>query len=278
MTDIGTIGLIIIVINLLVSYKGLKDGAFFEQYKFEVDGILVRKEFYRLVTSGFLHVSWEHLLFNMLSLYAFNALVETTLGWQHFLIVYFASLVGGDLLALFVHRQHGDYSAVGASGAVCGVIFASIAIYPDGQMGALMLPITVTSWIYGLLYVLISIYGIRSQKDNIGHEAHLGGALVGMLTAVWFYPSAWEEHYFTILAIAIPSVVFIWMIIFRPHILLINNHFYDTHTEYLDIDHLYNAKKVERQQTMDMLLDKINKHGINSLTPKEKEQLDKLSQ
>lgn len=130
MTDTGIIGLILIIANIVFSYKGFTNETFFDGYKFEVDRILINKDYKRLVTSGFLHVSWTHLIFNMLSLYAFSGLIESNLGGLKFLIIYFVSLVGDDLLSLFVHRNHGDYNSVGASGAVCGIIFASIALFP----------------------------------------------------------------------------------------------------------------------------------------------------
>ena len=237
MTDIGIIGLILIIANIAFSYKGFTDETFFDGNKFEVDRILINKEYKRLVTSGFLHVTWTHLIFNMLSLYAFSGLIESILGGLNFLIIYFLSLVGGDLLSLFVHRNHGDYNSVGASGAVCGIIFASIALFPGMDIGFFWLPLSIPSWLYGILYVLYSIYGIKSKKDNIGHEAHLGGALIGMTAALLIEPSAFLENYLTILIIVVPTIAFIYLIITRPHILLIDNFYFKTHKSYYSVDH-----------------------------------------
>lgn len=114
MDKTGIIGFVLIIINVAFSYKGFTNGLFFDGNKFEVDKILVNKDYKRLVTSGFLHDSWTHLIFNMISLYAFSGLLESQIGGGKFLLVYFASLIGGDLLSLFVHRNHGDYNAVGA--------------------------------------------------------------------------------------------------------------------------------------------------------------------
>lgn len=277
MTDIGIVGLILIVLNVLFSYKGLKDVLFFDNYKFVVDKLLISKEYQRLITSGFLHVSWIHLLFNMFSLYAFSGLLESHLGAGSFLLIYFSSLIGGDLLALFVHRHHGDYSAVGASGAVCGIIFASIALFPDLGIGLFGLPISIPGWIYGLVYVLYSIYGIKSNKDNIGHEAHLGGALIGLVTAIIVQPIAFTQNYFTILIIAMPTLVFIYLIIARPHVLMIDNFYFKTHKKHYNIDHQYNENKVNKQKELDKLLDKISLKGIDSLSKKEKQKLEELS-
>jgi membrane associated rhomboid family serine protease len=278
MRDSGFIGFILIVINIVISYKGFTNQLFFDGYKFEVDRILINKDYKRLVTSGFLHVSWTHLIFNMISLFAFSGLVETHLGGTKFLAIYFASLVGGNLLSLFVHRQHGDYSAVGASGAVCGIIFASIVLFPGLNIGFFWLPAFIPSWLYGIIYVLYSIYGIKSKKDNIGHEAHLGGALIGMATALIIEPSALIENYLTVIIIIVPTIAFIYLIITKPQLLLIDNYFYKAHKNDYSVDHKYNADKSSRQNEIDRILDKINKKGINSLSKKEKELLKEYSQ
>ncbi|PSL25443.1 rhomboid family intramembrane serine protease [Chitinophaga ginsengisoli] len=278
MAYIGLINLALIVVNIVMSYKGLKDHSFFDRYSFQVDNILVYKDYKRLVTSGFLHVSWIHLLFNMFALYAFSTSLELRMGPSSFLTLYFASLVGGNLLSLLIHRNHGDYSAVGASGAVCGIIFASIALFPGMRIGFFGLPFSIPAWIYGLLYVLYSIYGIRSKKDNIGHEAHLGGALIGMLVAVCIVPEAIRENYPTILSILFPGALAVYLIITRPQLLLVDNQYFKTHIGDYDIDDRYNLGRMDRQQEIDFLLEKIHKKGIKSLTKKERDTLEKYSQ
>jgi membrane associated rhomboid family serine protease len=277
MDKTGIIGFVLIIINVAFSYKGFTNGLFFDGYKFEVDKILVNKDYKRLVTSGLLHVSWTHLIFNMISLYAFSGLLESQIGGGKFLLVYFASLIGGDLLSLFIHRNHGDYNAVGASGAVSGIIFASIALFPGMGVGFFGLPFSIPSWLYGILYILYSIYGIKSSKDNIGHDAHLGGALVGMTVALLLQPTAFLDNYLTILVIAVPTIAFIYLIITKPQILLVDNFYFKNHKNYYSVDHKYNEEKVTKQKEIDKILDKINKKGIESLSSKEKEKLKQFS-
>jgi membrane associated rhomboid family serine protease len=277
MSYTGTIGLVLLFANFIISYRGFKKEVFFERYKFEVDRVLINKDYVRLVSSGFLHVNWAHVIFNMISLYSFSGSIELGLGSFQFLLVYFASLVGGNLLSLLIHKNHGDYSSVGASGAVCGVIFASLALFPGMQVGIFMLPVSLPGWIYGLVYVLFSIYGIRSGKDNIGHEAHLGGGLIGMATALLIYPAALIENYQIILIISIPTLLFIYLIITRPHILLVDNFFYKEHQRNYSIDHRYNADKRRRQEELDKILDKISKKGMGSLSKLEKKKLKEYS-
>jgi len=277
MPNAGIIVLIIIAVTILVSYKGFSNSAFFDGYKFEVDRILINKDYKRLITSGFLHVSWTHLFFNMFSLYVFSGLVEITLGSIKFLIIYFTSLLGGELLSLVVHKNHGDFSSVGASGAIAGVMFASVAIFPDMGISFFLLPVSIPGWIYALLYVLFSIYGIRSQKNNIGHDAHLGGALIGMILALIMNPSAFMDNYGKILIILVPTLVFIYLIVTRPGTLLVDNLFYKTHQDFYSIDHHYNAERADQQQEIDRILDKISRKGMGSLTMKEKETLKAYS-
>lgn len=273
----GFISLILIVANFIVSYQGFRNSLFYNKYKFNVDAVLLYKDYKRLITSGFLHVNWMHLIFNMLALYFFSGSLELYLGPVRFLIIYFLSLIAGDLLSLLVHRHQGDYDSVGASAGVNGVIFASIALFPNMRIGLLFIPIGIPAWLFGLVYVLYSIYGIRSRKYNIGHDAHLGGALVGLLIAIIMQPSALINNTWAILIIMLPSVFFIYMIITRPHILLIDNFFFNKHSNAITVDHKYNIEQVNKQKEIDRILEKIHKKGMKSLTQKEKQMLEDYS-
>ena len=266
------ISIFLILANVLVSWKGFNDRNFYERYEFSVEKILLYKQYYRLVTSGFLHVNWMHLIFNMIALYFFSGSVEYFFGPLQFLLIYFASLVGGDLLSLFIHRHDSGYSSVGASGAVNGIIFAAIAVFPGMKMF-----FGIPAWVFGLAYVLYSIYGIRSRRNNVGHESHLAGSLIGMLLGIAMFPAAIRENYFTILIIAIPSIAFIYIILTRPHLLLVDNNFFRAQKRYQSIDHRYNAEKIDQEKEVDRILEKISKKGMKSLTPKERETLENHS-
>ncbi len=276
MEEIGILGLLLILINVVVSYQGIKTHSFLEKYSFQVDELLIKKDYKRLVTSGFLHVGWMHLFFNMMTLYFFSTDLENSFGELKFVAIYFGSLLGGNLFSLFIHRNHGDYSAVGASGAVSGIVFASIALFPGMELGFFGLPFYIPGWAYGLLYVLYSIYGIKSQRDNIGHEAHLGGGLVGLLLAIAMVPSALLNNYIPILLILIPSMIFIYMILTKPEFLMVDNLFQKSRT-FHDVDEKYHSKKILKERELNKLLEKISVKGINSLTSKEKEKLNQYS-
>jgi membrane associated rhomboid family serine protease len=275
----GTIAVLLLIANFFISYRGFNDRRFYEKYRFRVAEILGYREYIRLISSGFLHVNWMHLILNMLSLVFFSGPVEGFFGPIRFLVIYFASLLGGDLLSLFIHRRHGDYSSVGSSAAVSGIIFASIALVPGMTIGFFFIPLPIPAWLYGLAYILYSIYGIRSKQDNIGHESHLGGALIGMLAAIAMYPALLSENLVTILLIGLPALAFIIMIIAKPHALFVDNLFYKKHHgDAFSVDHKYNLDKQQLQNEVDRILDKINRSGMKSLTEKEKQVLKSYSE
>lgn len=276
MEEIGIITLLLIIANGIVTYKGLKDFVFFDSFLFNVDRILVDKDYKRLITSGFLHADWAHFGFNMITLYLFSQSLESYIGIYAFLALYFASLIGGNLLALYIHRNHSDYSAIGASGAVSGLVFASIGLFPGMEIGFILLPIFIPAWLYGIAYVLYSIYGIKTKKDNIGHEAHLGGGIVGLLIAIGINPSIIETNYFPIILILIPSLTFLYLIVKKPHFLIVQNPFSKSKNVFT-IEDKYNSIKATKQNELDRILDKINKKGYDKLSKKEKDKLNELS-
>jgi membrane associated rhomboid family serine protease len=266
--------ILLILANLLVTYKGLRDASFMDRYTFNIEAILVRKDYIRLISSGFLHGSWTHLLFNMMTLYFFGPMLEMQLGTANFIMVYVLSLLGGDVFSLFLHRYQSDYTSLGASGAVMGLIFSCIALFPGMQIGFFGIPIPIPAWAYGLFYVLLSIYGIRSQKDHIGHDAHLGGGLTGLLTSVCLFPAVLISNYLPILLIVIPSVVFIYLILTRPQFLVTGK--FSRPEGLLNKEDRYNERQKAREDELNTLLDKISRKGIDSLSKKERERLNEL--
>lgn len=272
-----SITVVIILLNFLVSYRGFKDRDFYRRYSFEVDPVKIQKDYKRFITSGFLHVSWMHLIFNMVALFLFSSGLESSIGPLNFSIIYLAGLLGGNLLSLFIHRFDSGYSSVGASGAIMAVIFSSIALLPGMSVGFFLLPISIPGWLFGLAYVLFSIYGIRSRSNNIGHDAHLGGGITGMLVGIILYPSILAVNYITILIIAVPAIAFILFIVYKPEALLIDNFFFKK-KNYLTVEDKYNLNKRSRQLQLDDLLEKIHRKGMSSLSKKEKEFLEKYSQ
>jgi len=273
----SVIGTALAILTGIITYKGLRDQGYREAYIFDIDKILIDKEYKRLLSSGFLHANWLHYGFNMAALLSFSFSLELTFGIGKFLILYFASMIGGNLLALYIHRNHGDYRALGASGASSGVILAWVVLFPNSEIGFLFLPFHIKSWIFGLLFLLVSVLGIKSQSDNIGHEAHLGGAIIGILLTPFFAPSFLEINWLLIAALLIPVTAFLILVVRNPAVLMINKYWGE------NVEMLRNWKpkqpdsRLSEEEELDALLDKINKKGINNLSKKERDRLKELT-
>lgn len=210
----NTVVILIIIANILISFKGFKDRVFFENYKFQI-GPIMKGEKIRLLTSGFLHVDQSHLFFNMLTLYFFADPVIRDLGVPKFLAVYFGALLAGSLFALSFHKKEPYYSAVGASGAVMGVLYAAILLNPGMSLYMFFIPIPIPAYIFGVGYLLYSIFGMKKQWGNIGHSAHIGGAIGGYLLSIIFYPQVLIENKLIVILLAVPIIL---MFVFKKHL------------------------------------------------------------
>ena len=201
----NTVLIALIVVNVLISYKGFNDLSFFRKYEFHVGSIRGGEQI-RMLSSGFLHADMTHLIFNLLTLWFFAPVVISYLGDFSFFIIYFGSLIFGSLLTLFFHKDDYGYRAVGASGAVTGVLYSAILLQPNMMLGIFFV-IPMPAYIFGILYLLYSIYGMRAKNDNIGHTAHFGGAVGGYLITLLKEPTLFVEHTLMVLLLAIPIVI-----------------------------------------------------------------------
>jgi membrane associated rhomboid family serine protease len=195
----------IIAANVLMSFKGFNDHDFFNRYKFEVSSIKAGDKI-RIFSSAFLHVDTTHLFVNMLTLYFFASSVVSFVGTGGFLLVYFGSLILGNLLSLYFHKDESYYTAVGASGAVVGVLYAAILLRPDMMLGLFFI-IPIPAYIFGIGYLFYSIWAMRARRDNVGHDAHFGGAMGGYFITLLLSPWVLQEHLLMVVLLAIPIVV-----------------------------------------------------------------------
>lgn len=177
------LGLLILI--FLLSSKAFKDSIFFNRLKFNV-GAVENGEYYRLFTAGFIHVDQQHLLFNCLTLYFFGDNLVYGLGIVNAVVLYVVSLLIGNVFAFLFHRQNPYYSAVGASGAIMGVVYSAILIFPEMRLGFFFFPIPIPAYIFGVGYLIYTLLGMKRQLDGIGHTAHLGGAIGGIICTIVF--------------------------------------------------------------------------------------------
>ena len=201
----NTLLIVIIAVTVLISYKGFNDLSFFRKFEFHVGSIL-KGEQIRMISSGFLHVDMGHLFFNMVTLWFFAPLVLAYLGNWTFVLVYMGSLIFGNLLTLLFNKNNYSYRAVGASGAVTGVLYSAILLQPDMMLG-LFFVIPIPAYLFGILYLLYSIYGMKSKNDNIGHSAHFGGAVGGYVITLIEKPQLLVDHTVMVVLLTIPIIV-----------------------------------------------------------------------
>ncbi|HIC31440.1 MAG TPA: rhomboid family intramembrane serine protease [Flavobacteriaceae bacterium] len=206
MGNLAIVTIIIIAANVIISYKGFEDYGFFDKYKFNV-GAIKRGEQFRLFSSGFLHVNTQHLLFNMITLYFFANNVIAYIGSLKFIIIYVISLVAGGLLSLYFHKDEYHYSAVGASGAVTGILYAAILLNPDMSLYFFFVPVPIPGYVFGIGYLLYSIYGMKKRIGNIGHDAHFGGAIGGYVTTLIFVPVLFQINLTMVVVLALPIIL-----------------------------------------------------------------------
>ncbi|MCR4031362.1 MULTISPECIES: rhomboid family intramembrane serine protease [Flavobacterium] len=199
----------IIVANAVISYKGFNDLYFFRKYEFHVGSIRSGEQI-RMLSSGFLHVDMMHLIFNMLTLYFFAPVVLGWLGTFSFVLIYFGSLIFGNLLTMLFHKNDYSYRAVGASGAVTGVLYSAILLQPNMMLGVFFV-IPMPAYIFGIVYLLYSIYGMKAKNDNIGHTAHFGGAIGGYLITLIKQPSLLTDNTLMVILLAIPILILFGM-------------------------------------------------------------------
>jgi membrane associated rhomboid family serine protease len=153
-----------------------------------------RKQYYRLLTSGFIHKDHAHLLWNMLSFFFFGGVIERefqqifgNLGGVYYILLYTIGIIISDVPTMFKNKDNPGYNSLGASGGVAAVIFASIILLPLQDI-CLYFAICMPGFILGTLYLVFSYYQGRKANDGINHDAHLYGALFGLVFCAVLYP------------------------------------------------------------------------------------------
>jgi hypothetical protein len=198
------------------------------------------------------------------------------LGSGQFLLVYFGSILGGNLLSLYVHRNH-IYRAYGASGGVCGILFASILINPGGAISLFMIPVWIPNWLYAIGFLLASFYGMKEHnRGDIGHDAHLGGAILGFAIAAGLHPEYVRLNlrvFLIVLAASLALLIYLW----------INPLFLPTAA----FSGIFRRGKRAKESAipnykrdglqLDAVLEKISKSGMESLSAEEKQILKETS-
>ncbi len=276
------ITMLILVVTGVATWAAFRRPDLRERWIFNPYAILRHGEYPRMVTSALIHANWMHFAGNAYSLYCFGQALEILYGARCLLVIYLASIVGGSALSLFLHRHH-DYRALGASGGVCGLIFASIFLLPGGGIGLFLIPFGIPAYLYAIVFLVVSFIAHRRQKDHVGHDAHLGGAIVGLLTAACLYPEmifAAPAMFATVLML---SGLILLVLIFDPWHRLERRLQPDSPADFgpggdeRTRDYAANRTRRLKKEEIDRLLDKVAEGGIQKLSTAERKRLDELS-
>ena len=189
MEAIAPATLALLAANIIVSFAGFSSNELKNQNIFWIGPMRQQGQWYRMISSGFLHANTSHLAMNMFVLFSFGLTLERYLGLGAFLIIYFASLLGGSVFSYFSHRNNMNYRALGASGATSGLLTAYSLHFPFNMLAFPPVPAIV----FTIGFIAVSYHLAKKPDSIIGHDAHLGGAVAGFVTAIILNPGAVEK-------------------------------------------------------------------------------------
>jgi membrane associated rhomboid family serine protease len=185
--------LIIFVLTIGVSIVGLNSRKLIEWAMLRPYRVFRERQYEKMITSGFVHADVSHLLFNMFTYYFFAFPLERRIGSINFVALYFIAMVLSDLGTCYKHRNDPEYASLGASGAILGVLFASIVYFPSTSLFMFPLPVPIPAPLFAVLYLGYSYYASRQNKGRVNHDAHIGGALTGLAFVALTDPSAYRR-------------------------------------------------------------------------------------
>jgi len=191
---------LIFIFTIITSIYAFSNPGIFTKFMLHPYSISKGERVYTLITSGLIHRDWMHLLFNMFTFAFFGFQLERILvavsSWGHlqFALIYFLSLILSDVGTIVKQKKNYNYHSLGASGAICGVLFSAILFQPTSYVGVFFIPVPAV--IFGPLFLLYCAWAAKAGRDSINHDAHFYGALVGVLVTILLYPQV-IGHFFS---------------------------------------------------------------------------------
>lgn len=189
-----TVTNVLIGLTVIVTFYAFERPDFLNKLIMNPYRVKHRREYYRFITSGFIHLDHIHIIFNMFSLYFFGTAMESVffavfgpLGYVYFVALYLLGIVVSDVPTFFKNQDNPRYNALGASGGVASVIFAFVIFLPLEKI-CIYFAFCLPGFIMGTAYLVFSWYQGKKAKDNINHDAHLYGALFGMVFCIVLHP------------------------------------------------------------------------------------------
>lgn len=204
-----SITIIIIGITALFSLKGFQDQSFFYKFDFSPYRVKYNKEYYRFLSHAFLHADWIHLFFNMFVLYNFGRIAHIGLqlysgeglGTFYYILLYTGGIVFATLTTYKKYQDNSNYHSIGASGAVSAVLFSYIIFFPIEKIHLVILPfLKLPSIVWGVIYLLYEQYQSKKNTGNINHDAHITGAIFGVVFTILTNPSVVVSFYYQLIS------------------------------------------------------------------------------
>ena len=276
----------IIFANLVISTKGLSSTSFLKRHGLVVDKVLTGREYRRLWSASWVHAHWSHLLLNTIMLFCIGFGVNWQIGVASFLFLFLMSQLGGNLIALFTYRDDGSgqYDAVGAAGGISGLLFAGVALSPSLSVVVPLVGFTLPVWPLAIVFLSVSIFALKPYSGTMIHDAHLGGAIVGLLLTPLVAPAILQNTLWIGIGISTPIIVLFYALIKAPENII-------TQTLSLPTDGTLSSWEAAESAVvshhaldyltvddeMDALLDKINQQGYHNLSHYELERLQSIS-
>lgn len=187
--------ILIIAVTVGISLMVMNSEELFAKLRFNAYDARHSNQWYRFLSYGFVHAGYVHLFINMFVLYSFGTIVEMYFKVYfpgkasfYYILLYLGGIVLSVIPSFGKHKNDVFYNAVGASGAVAAVVFSSIILYPTGRIFLFFIPVGIPSPVFGVLYLAYEYYSSRNSRDNIGHDAHLWGAIFGMVFTIALKP------------------------------------------------------------------------------------------
>jgi membrane associated rhomboid family serine protease len=178
----------IFVFTIVTSIYAFNDNSLYGKFMLNPYSVSRKHKVFTLITSGFIHADWMHLIFNMITFFSFGFALESMIGSLNFGILYFVSLIASDLPTVFKHKNDIWYNSLGASGAISAVLFSFILFSPFSSLYIMPIPFPIWSIVFGPLYLVYCVYAAKQARDNINHDAHFFGALSGVILTILLVP------------------------------------------------------------------------------------------
>jgi membrane associated rhomboid family serine protease len=271
--------LILILLLFGATFYSFSNPMFYHKFVFTINATSGYNQYYRLITSGFIHHNWVQFFINAFMLYTASKSCELALGSAATVSVFLFCIIASNAMFWLIYKSNIDLinePVTGATAGVLGLWFALITINPKASMMFLFIPIPIPAWVFVILFFGFIFYMMQKDTTSTYSITSSGGAFAGVIAATCLQPKASLQHLYFILLMLGFICVLVYLLIAHKHLFQLswlNN----KSTDYT-LDDRFNITQNQRQEKLDSILDKINKSGIQSISKKEKEFLDTFSQ